>query len=182
MPQNKQHTDPNALYNAEVLRIAKILAEKVFVTTEEAARAMIAEMRLLHYQGYITGLSSMELFPSDDEQSIDNRNKRYNDAAERRGLIPSPEVTICDHVNCNYGRCETTNEPICGCCGAYVNTVMTEDEKQEDKQFIYDAAESNVHKVKERGYLCYNTALECDRPRSCEVYKCCAYSPEKEQK
>ena len=99
-----------------------------------------------------------------------------------RGLTPAPEVKKCDHKECQWGICNTTGEPICGCCGAYVNTVMTEDEKREEKQQIFDATDLNVYKVHDRGYLCYNVSLECESPNRCSLDKYCYLTPLNEQK
>jgi len=106
-------------YEAEVRRIAEILAffrylketyfgdffteddkrrhwdkfdckESYIKGKEEAARAMVAEMKIAHYKGYITGLAAMEQFPEDTETNIDRRTGYYSAAAKRLGLIPSP--------------------------------------------------------------------------------------------
>lgn len=87
------------------------------------------------------------------------------------------EINECNHKECNWVRCAITGEPICGCCGAYVNTVMTEDEKREQMQQIFDAADLNIYKVKERQFLCYNILLECDSKDRC-INKCIKHPDE----
>lgn len=92
-----------------------------------------------------------------------------------QGLTPGVEKQ-CDHKDCNYGICNISNEPICGCCGAYVNTVMTEDEKQQERQDIYDKADINTYRVRERTFFCYGIAIECDNGNGCKALGVCRHS------
>jgi len=62
--------------------------ERGIVLKTPIARAMVAEMQKMHYQGYITGLAAMEQFPEDSETNIDRRTQYFHSAAVRRGLIP----------------------------------------------------------------------------------------------
>lgn len=96
-------TDPNAAYNAKVLEVAEELAkiehqercttfcdestwdaldhygQEVAISSQmRAARAMVAEMKKMHYQGYITGLAAMEQFPEDCETNIDRRTQYFH--------------------------------------------------------------------------------------------------------
>lgn len=84
-------------YEQQVHRIAEILGgcitnyqadDSEFI---EAAKMMVAELKNAHYKGYITGLAAMEQFPEDTEKNIDRRTAYYVKAANRLGLIPSPQ-------------------------------------------------------------------------------------------
>lgn len=116
-------TDQNAAYNEQVRKIAEKLAyvryyKECYLDPESTpdgmiksswdrftdkelyikqrtieAEEMVAEMKNIHYKGYITGLAAMEQFPEDTETNIDRRTQYAYQAACNLGLIPPTKTT-----------------------------------------------------------------------------------------
>ncbi|HYK55029.1 MAG TPA: hypothetical protein VEV15_01015, partial [Flavisolibacter sp.] len=103
MSTQKDPHEAEDKYDLEVRRIAEIIArtpynpekwndieafgsevkERLIDAKMSEARAMVAEMKKVHYKGYVKGLAAMEQFPEDTETNIDRRTAYYGEAAKK---------------------------------------------------------------------------------------------------